>query len=714
MKKAIQFLSIVGISLLLITTAWAQNTPTIIFDTENIIDGGSLGFGIPVTIISETPVFSIDFTMDYDPTLLNVSSVVLSDYGTSAGYEPVVFNVIGGDFVVATTFSLTGVNETDGLNNWSIIYFDAAAPQEVNADALGIILAYINEQPANVNIINTDGNTNLNCPTCGFELDQVGVSCDEENGILTLSFIINDPTGVNYDITVATPGGVGSPQTVPDIVAGTVFDVILTNLTAPTILSFTITDPDGNVFDGEIFTISCKPSCIMLAGTIVVENERRLMEGAATACTVERLTVTTKNSFASVQFNTTEASSLLCDTIGINVVITDTNGNIKQVLDSLAIETSLSFDEYPTGIYELRQYAVCLDQAYCPPTPDPKTFTPGASMNIYNVVEPDDCQSCFAFSDCSAFKHLRITRQRSTTTCDNDGFLTITDSLTTGIWDDEGFLNDISFSWSSQPDFDGYELSNLDFGDYTLTVTYTASPTGGLQESILNFNLTPGETVVARALLQGTYLATTGNMETLLLNDGLIPNEQPFNQTPWLYNGNEATAFFPPETVDWVLLELRSATNNDIVVESRTGLLLSDGTIIDPCSKTEGVQFYEVEAGQSYFLSIKTRNHLAVLSQDDRIIPNSNYFDFTQVSQVDGGITQLFDLGVGGPYALFTGDANSDGVITVADFNIYISQSSSINIYVDGDFDLDGNVTVSDFNLYQANGSKIGVPQIRY
>ena len=65
-------------------------------------------------------------------------------------------------------------------------------------------------------------------------------------------------------------------------------------------------------------------------------------------------------------------------------------------------------------------------------------------------------------------------------------------------------------------------------------------------------------------------------------------------------------------------------------------------------------------------------------------------------------------------FALYAGDFDSDGVVTVVDFNLYQSQSALLNVYVDGDANLDKNVTVFDFNLFQPNSSKIGITEIRY
>nr|HMS51952.1 hypothetical protein [Chitinophagales bacterium] len=64
--------------------------------------------------------------------------------------------------------------------------------------------------------------------------------------------------------------------------------------------------------------------------------------------------------------------------------------------------------------------------------------------------------------------------------------------------------------------------------------------------------------------------------------------------------------------------------------------------------------------------------------------------------------------------AMFAGDINADGVITVTDFNIYVLQASFINQYARADCNYDSNVTVADFNLYKPNSSKIAAGPVMY
>ncbi len=215
----------------------------------------------------------------------------------------------------------------------------------------------------------------------------------------------------------------------------------------------------------------------------------------------------------------------------------------------------------------------------------------------------------------------------------------------------------------------------------------------------------------AKALLQGAYTGN-GNMSTLLSTNDRIPHEQPYNQAPWNYAGRECIDELPANMVDWVLLELRAANSDNLIVGQKAALLLDNGNIID--EGKDGVFFDNLIENESYYMVVRHRNHLAVMSAVPVPVPNSNHYLFTGGdAYILGGNAQVADSGDG--YSLlYAGDMNADGVVTVMDFNQYAIDSSSINTYTNSDCNLDGNVTVADFNAYQPNASVIGVMQVRY
>jgi hypothetical protein len=99
-------------------------------------------------------------------------------------------------------------------------------------------------------------------------------------------------------------------------------------------------------------------------------------------------------------------------------------------------------------------------------------------------------------------------------------------------------------------------------------------------------------------------------------------------------------------------------------------LLKKNGTVIG-IDSAEGVLFDSVSSGL-YYIVIKHRNHLAVMSYDSIALPNSSAFDFTTaMSQAYGAVTTelskpMKDMTGSGPFAMFAGDVNGNGVIKIS------------------------------------------------
>ncbi len=223
--------------------------------------------------------------------------------------------------------------------------------------------------------------------------------------------------------------------------------------------------------------------------------------------------------------------------------------------------------------------------------------------------------------------------------------------------------------------------------------------------------------VKLKLFLEGAYDTLTNEMRTNLSAENILPISQPFNQAPWNYIGTESVESsneVPEGVVDWVLVEVRDVNDNFIILEQAAGFLLSNGQVVDVAGNT-GIAFPSIAANQDYFVSVKHRNHVAVMSRTFINVPNQVAYDFTISSLQAIGVEQLVELGNNtSAYALRAGDIDSNGVITVADFNQYIEQASGINSYLDADCSLDGNIVIGDLNVYSRNLSKIGALQIRY
>lgn len=216
--------------------------------------------------------------------------------------------------------------------------------------------------------------------------------------------------------------------------------------------------------------------------------------------------------------------------------------------------------------------------------------------------------------------------------------------------------------------------------------------------------------VKVKSYLQGAFDANTSEMRTTLLANNMLPTAQPFNTTPWNYNGTETVANFPTNTVDWVLIEVRDPVSYALV-DQKAGLLQKDGTVLNVDGND--ILMNDVFANTVYYLAIRSRNHLDILGARLVSLPNVNTYDLTDPNAV-AGTNQVVKLGNTSIYGMRAGDINGDGYITVADYNLYSANASKINIYHPSDLNLDRNITVSDFNLYQPNSSSIAVSQMRY
>ncbi len=262
-------------------------------------------------------------------------------------------------------------------------------------------------------------------------------------------------------------------------------------------------------------------------------------------------------------------------------------------------------------------------------------------------------------------------------------------------------------------------IDSVNIGQQTTDLGYARVPNGTgsfiIQDPTFMASNTPVVPVGLRAhikvLLQGAYNPTAGLLNTGL-ND-IIPSAQPYNRAPWAYNGDESATSIGNNISDWVLVEARESSNGT-ALERRAALLRNDGALLSP-DGTEGVLFSTLTAGNSYYLVVRHRNHLAVLSNNATVLPNTpaTALDFTDYANVSGSNQEA--LMSDGKYAMYAGDFIANGVMSVLDYNLYATQAGSApNQYLDGDCNLDKNVTVGDYNLYQPNASIIGISEIRY
>ncbi|GAB3540812.1 hypothetical protein GCM10027577_05300 [Spirosoma fluminis] len=169
--------------------------------------------------------------------------------------------------------------------------------------------------------------------------------------------------------------------------------------------------------------------------------------------------------------------------------------------------------------------------------------------------------------------------------------------------------------------------------------TYSVCNTGGrctiASVSVLVQPLPQLVAVSPKVYLQGALFGVTGSnlMRDDLRSLGLLPTSQPYALlnpiTPVSSMAATMTAVTGADAiVDWVFVELRSAANPAIIIDSRAALLQRDGDVVD----VDGVSplLFSQSLTGSYYVAVRHRNHLGVMSQTALpLSPTAITVDFT-------------------------------------------------------------------------------------
>jgi hypothetical protein len=149
--------------------------------------------------------------------------------------------------------------------------------------------------------------------------------------------------------------------------------------------------------------------------------------------------------------------------------------------------------------------------------------------------------------------------------------------------------------------------------------------------------------VSVKAFLAGSYNETTGLMNDSLritrLNTSttpattiprLIPTLNPYGNTAPPYgNASYPTIGYAGgdtvsqavlavtgnnAIVDWVLIELRNASNSATVVANKRALIQRDGDVVSATDGISPVTFSDTLRSGNFYVSIKHRNHMGIMS----------------------------------------------------------------------------------------------------
>lgn len=244
-------------------------------------------------------------------------------------------------------------------------------------------------------------------------------------------------------------------------------------------------------------------------------------------------------------------------------------------------------------------------------------------------------------------------------------------------------------------------VTNGQFALYTQNADVVSGSNGDVGWAFIKLFAKP-LLVNLKVFLEGTY-SGGGAMATTLNTQGVIPKYQPYKAAPWNYLGTEATATFPTNVVDWVMIELRS--DSTTIAGKRAGFLLSDGSIVDLDGSSQ-VKFNGLTQG-NYYIVIRHRNHLPIMSANPVSLnyTNSLLYDFSSAQTQAFGNEPMVNLG-SSVYGMYAGDANNSTIVTAADVTPIIV-NLNLTHYNNADVNMSGIVTAADVTKIISNLNKV-------
>ena len=187
------------------------------------------------------------------------------------------------------------------------------------------------------------------------------------------------------------------------------------------------------------------------------------------------------------------------------------------------------------------------------------------------------------------------------------------------------------------------------------------------------FNITEANHLKIKVYLQGAYTINEEGEESLMRDDlraaGALPTSSPYQNGETIdnavFNATGSNAI-----VDWVEVELREATDNTSVVDSRSALLQRDGDVV-ALDGISGLAILEANIG-NYYIVVNHRNHLGIMTANTVSLSSAVItLDLTRDPSLilggeDGNAVKELEVGV---YGLIGGDFDGNGQIQPPDLN---------------------------------------------
>lgn len=223
---------------------------------------------------------------------------------------------------------------------------------------------------------------------------------------------------------------------------------------------------------------------------------------------------------------------------------------------------------------------------------------------------------------------------------------------------------------------DGHDvesLLNTTLDNISLVVLYEGGNGDGFSSNQENVFLDPNQVVDLRlrirVLLQGPLLnpVDDGLMNDNLRVGNIIPKVSPYDAGDVISNSNVfnnggilGTGVEQNNIVDWVWIELRSSSDDTIVVGATSALVQRDGDVV----AIDGVSDVIIRGlTTEYYIVVKHRNHLSVMTANKTPLSvNPTDVDYSNNATGFFGTNAQVQLS-NGTMALWSGNANGDTLV---------------------------------------------------
>jgi len=248
-------------------------------------------------------------------------------------------------------------------------------------------------------------------------------------------------------------------------------------------------------------------------------------------------------------------------------------------------------------------------------------------------------------------------------------------------------------------DYNNWQTATLREPTFVGTSGDKGSPgTNGTGQNLIT---DPNLEIDIKVFLEGPFNGT--DMNTTLTNSTIstnFPLSQPYITPPWNYPGTENVSVIPPNVVDWVLVEIRDASDaasadEATIADQQAAFLLNDGSVVDLDGSS--ILSFPHFLNHSLFVVITHRNHIGILSAN----PLSEtggvcIYDFSTSQSQAYGFSQV-NIG-SNIWGMISGDSDGSGLIDNDDKSLNWENFAGTNGYLGSDLNMDTEVNNHDKN----------------